>query len=529
MLDTALIEELKSIFSVLENKIELVYHESDHPDQAELLEMLEAISSTSDKIGFRSDGQKSTFPQFYIEKAQKSNGLFFSGIPGGHEFSSLVLAILNSDSKGKFPDELIQKRIRNIKGPIEIKTFISLSCENCPDVVQALNLMALIHGQFRHEMIDGGYTPEEIKVLGVQGVPSVIANGKLIHSGRIQFIDLLSKLEEVFGTSVESSNSVEKNLGHFDVAVIGGGPAGISAAIYSVRKGLKTILIAEKMGGQVQETKGIENLISVVYTEGPQLAHQLFQHLSSYPVKILEHRRVKNLSLNSKAKKIDPSSILTKQIILDSGEALSADSVIVATGAKWRELGIIGEKEYLGRGVAFCPHCDGPYYKGKKIAVVGGGNSGVEAAIDLAGIVREVILLEFQDQLRADAVLIEKLKSLSNVSIITSARTSQIIGNGEKVVALEYENRLTQKNEKINLDGIFVQIGLLPNSQFVKDVIDMTPFGEIIIDAKGRTSMNGVYAAGDVTNIPYKQIIIAMGEGAKVALTAFEDRIRQKV
>lgn len=514
MLDQEMKEQLKGVFASLENTIELVYSQSRHEDQNSLLEMLSGISDCSDKIKIRSDAGVSSIPQFHIEVNQQPNGIAFRGIPGGHEFTSLILAILNSDKKGKWPDDLIQDRIKRLKGPIEIKTYISLSCENCPDVVQALNLMAVIHGNFKHEMVDGGYAQEEVKALGIQGVPSVIANGQLIHSGRIQFLDLLNKVEETFGSDQSAAAAMPRELGHFEVVVVGGGPAGASAAIYSVRKGLKTALIAEKIGGQVQDTKGIENLISVVYTEGPQLANQLHQHLSSYPVQILEHRRVKSINEGT-----------PRQIVLESGETLTADAVIITTGAKWRELGIPGEKEYIGRGVAFCPHCDGPYYKGKKVAVIGGGNSGVEAAIDLAGIVNEVVLFEFQEQLKADQVLVKKLQSLPNVTVITSARTSQILGDGQKVVALEYQDRKTEATKQVTLDGVFVQIGLLPNSQFVKDLVETTKFGEIVVDLKGRTSAKGIYAAGDVTTTPYKQIVIAMGEGAKVALAAFEDRM----
>jgi alkyl hydroperoxide reductase subunit F len=304
-------------------------------------------------------------------------------------------------------------------------------------------------------------------------------------------------------------------LGQFDVVVVGGGPAGASAAIYSVRKGFKTALIAERIGGQVQETRGIENLISVPYTEGPQLAGQLAQHLGHYPVQILEHRRVKEMRRSGSQ----------TEIMLESGEHLRSGSVIVTTGAKWRELGVPGEKEYIGRGVAFCPHCDGPYYKGKKVAVIGGGNSGVEAAIDLAGIVREVVLLEFNTELKADKILVDKLKTLPNVSIITQAKTEEVVGDGKIVKALRYMNRATNDIQTLELDGVFVQIGLVPNSQFLKGVVELSKFGEVIVDEKGRTSVPGIYAAGDVTTTPYKQIIIAMGEGAKAALAAFEDRM----
>lgn len=517
MLDASIKEELKNVFNPLESIVTLVYDESDHSDQSELLTMLSELTQTSDKIKLKSSLQKNMIPSFYIEKNNNKTGIIFKGIPGGHEFSSLIIAILNTDGKGKFPDDGIQKRIKSMSGPIHLKSFISLTCENCPDVVQSLNQMALIHGNFTHEMIDGAYTQEEIQKLGIQGVPSVISENNLIHSGRIQFLDLLAKLEKIF-PSTSNSNEIKKNenLGHFDIAVIGGGPAGASSAIYSARKGLKTVLIAERIGGQVQDTKGIENFISIPYTEGPELSHHLQKHIENYPIQLLEHRRVKN---------IIPTN--PKQIIFESGETCFSDQIIVATGAKWRELGIPGEKDYLGRGVAFCPHCDGPYYKGKNIAVIGGGNSGVEAAIDLAGIVNKVTLFEFQDTLKADQVLIQKLKSLKNVSLVTSAKTTQILGDGKKVTNLEYLDRKSEKIKIEPLDGVFVQIGLLPNSQFIKDLVNTTPFGEIIVDEKGRTSQNGIYAAGDVTTTPYKQIIIAMGEGAKTALTAFEDRMRQ--
>jgi alkyl hydroperoxide reductase subunit F len=410
------------------------------------------------------------------------------------------------------PDKGIANRIQNLKGPIRIKTYISLTCENCPDVVQALNQMALLHPDFQHEMVDGGYVQEEIHALGIQGVPSVVVDSKMIHSGRIHFLDLLAKLEEHFGANAKQIENIEQDLGHFDVVVVGGGPAGVSAAIYTARKGLKTALLAERMGGQVQDTKGIENLISVIYTEGPQLAEQMYKHLSSYPVTIFNQRRVQRLTKD-------------KKVFLEGGETISGDSIIVTTGAKWRELNVPGEKEYLGRGVAYCPHCDGPFYKGKKIAVIGGGNSGVEAAIDLAGIAGEVVLFEYNDALKADKVLVDKLMSLSNTSIVTNAQSKELIGDGQKIVALEYTDRKTSQTVKVPVDGVFVQIGLLPNSGFAKETLELTKFGEIVVDVKGHTSVPGIYAAGDVTTVPFKQIVIAMGEGAKAALTAFEDRM----
>jgi len=501
-----MIDQLKTVFSKLENEIELTYYQSSHEKQAELLEMLNDLHIASPKIKITKCLEESLVPRFFIKN------IMFTGIPGGHEFTSLVLAILNSDKKGKLPDEQIITRIKNLKGPIKIKTYISLSCENCPEVVQALNLMAIFHQDFRHEMIDGGLLQEEIEKLGIQGVPSVMDGEKLISAGKVNFIDLLKKLESHFGIHESEKKSID--LGNYDVVVVGGGPAGASSAIYAARKGLKTLMIADKIGGQVQDTKGIENLLSVPYTEGPQLAAKLAQHVSEYKIPILEHRRVANV-IEGKL----------KEIKLDSGEFLQTKSLIIATGAKWRELGIPGEKDYIGRGVAFCPHCDGPYYKGKDIAVVGGGNSGVEAAIDLAGIVKSVTLFEFASELKADKVLVDKLKSLPNVTILTNAKTTQILGDGKKVVGLEYENRATLELNLIDLDGVFVQIGLIPNSQFIKTVVETNKFGEIIIDSKCRTNVKGIYAAGDVTTVPFKQIIIAMGEGAKAALSAFEDQM----
>ncbi|MBO9668164.1 MAG: alkyl hydroperoxide reductase subunit F [Bdellovibrio sp.] len=519
MLDSSLKEQLTSVFAKLEKPVELVYEPSVHDDQKDLIEMLQDVGSTSANIKVRENaGGASPMPQFHIAYEGKPVGIVFKGIPGGHEFTSLILAILNTDGKGKLMDEMLANRVKRIKKNITVQTYMSLTCENCPEVVQAMNQITLAHGSMRHEVIDGGYVQDDIQKIGIQGVPSLVANNKMFHSGRISVLDLIAKLESTYGideTQEVSSTPVNKNLGHFDALVIGGGPAGASAAIYTVRKGLSTAMITEKIGGQVQETKGIENLIGVTYTEGPALAAQLNQHVASYPVKVFENRRVKKVLTEGPSKTIE----------LESGEYMTADSIIVTTGAKWRELNVEGEKEYMGRGVAYCPHCDGPFYKGKKVAVIGGGNSGVEAAIDLAGIVREVVVVEYNDQLKADRILVDKLKSLPNVSIITNAKTEKIIGDGQKVYQMEYTDRGLNKLEKLDLDGVFVQIGLVPNSQFLKDTVNLTKFGEIITDEKCRTNVKGIYAAGDVTTTPYKQIVIAMGEGAKAALAAFEDRM----
>jgi len=514
MLDSNIIDQLKNVYNELECDISLVLVRSEHEKHAELKEMLEEVASTSSRIKLVEAEESSPVPEFRIEVDGKPNGISFKGIPGGHEFTSLVLAILNSDGKGKLPDAGIVNRIKRLNGPIQLRTFVSLSCENCPEVVQALNIMAALHENFEHQMIDGAYTQDEIESLKIQGVPSVMNGEELISSGKVSLSDLLTRLEKAFG--VKDGGDQEQDLGAFDVLIVGGGPAGASSAIYTARKGLKTGVIAERVGGQLQETKGIENLISVPYTEGPELSSKLSNHMSQYEIDIFEHRRVE---------KIDIAEDKRKVLQLNSGERVSTRALIVATGAKWRELGIPGEKEYLGRGVAFCPHCDGPYYKGKDIAVIGGGNSGVEAAIDLAGIVKSLVVLEFLPELKADQVLIDKLNSLPNVSIIKHARTAEILGNGDKVVGLSYEERASGEMKKLDLDGVFVQIGLMPNSQFIKDVVETNRFGEIVVDGHCRTNVAGIYAAGDVTTVPFKQIIISMGEGAKAALTAFEDQM----
>jgi alkyl hydroperoxide reductase subunit F len=377
--------------------------------------------------------------------------------------------------------------------------------------------MAIIHGDFRHEMVDGELAEEEVRRLGIQGVPAVVVADKIIHVGKATLAELLELFEERFGVEEPAVGSNEpERVKAYDVVVVGGGPAGASAAIYSVRKGLKTAIVAQRFGGQVKDTLGIENLIGTAHTEGPKLAADLVTHMRAYPIDLLEHRKVEGLV----------TSGIKKEVVLKGGERLIADAVILATGAKWRELGIPGEKEYIGRGVAFCPHCDGPFYKAKRVAVVGGGNSGVEAAIDLAGICAEVTLVEFMDRLKADEELVTHLKSLPNVTILTNTRTVEVHGDGSKVTSLRCQDRTTEQDRTLELEGVFVQIGLVPNSAIVKDVVDTNRFGEIVIDAKNRTSIAGVYAAGDVTTVPFKQIVIAMGEGAKAALTAFEDRIR---
>jgi alkyl hydroperoxide reductase subunit F len=512
MLDAALADQLRPLFATLSSELVLVMAPSTHPAQGELRELLSGLAELSPRLRLVEAGQPSPVPHLALTRGGAATGVVFRGVPSGHEFTSLVLAILNADGKGRLPDAGIQARIRALRGPVRLRTFVSLECTNCPDVVQALNLMALLHGDFQHEMWDGALAQEEVGRLGIQGVPAVFAGDQLLHVGKADLAGLLDLLEERLGRDAQDAPATVHSV---DLAVVGGGPAGAAAAIYAVRKGLKVALVAGRIGGQVQDTLGIENLISVPYTEGPKLAADLRSHLVAAGVQVLDNRMVERVEDGE-----------AKTIQLKGGERVVAPQLIVATGAKWRELGVPGEKEHIGRGVAFCPHCDGPFYKGKRVAVVGGGNSGVEAAIDLAGICTQVTLLEFGDTLRADAVLQRKLKALPNATVITNARSTEVVGDGARVTALRYEDRSSKEVRSIALDGVFVQIGLAPNSGFIRDLVEVNKAGEIVVDGRGRTSRPGIYAAGDVANLPFKQIVIAMGDGAKTALSAFEDRMR---
>lgn len=513
MLDSALKEQLISIFSGLDNEFMFdIIVDPQHDSRGELLELLGDVAESSSKISYRlTDGEGL---KFSLLKNGEKTGISFRAVPNGHEFTSLLLAILNSDGKGKnFPDEGVCNRVRALKGPVNLKTYVSLTCTNCPDVVQALNAMTTLNSGIVHETVDGAINQEEVEALHIQGVPSVFADGELIHVGRSDFGELLTKLEAKYGSDNVALEHEEKK---YDVIVLGGGPAGSAAAIYSARKGLRVALIAERIGGQVKETVGIENLISVPETTGSKLAEDLRTHIGSYPVDVFEHRKIDNVDVSGK----------NKLLIAESGEKFSAPALIVATGASWRKLNVPGESEYIGRGVAFCPHCDGPFYKGKHVAVIGGGNSGIEAAIDLAGICSKVTVFEFLSELKADKVLQEKARQLPNVEIYVNSQTVEVIADGDKVTGINVKDRETGKTRIVELDGVFVQIGLAANSTVFKGKLDMTPSGEIVVDAFCRTNVTGVYAAGDVSTVPYKQIVIAMGEGAKAALSAFDDRVR---
>lgn len=511
MLDNALKDQLRAQFSELENQYTFQVTVADnHDDRASLIEFLGDVAECSDKLSIEVASGEGL--SFVIAKNGTPAGISFRGIPGGHEFISLLRAIFNLDGKGQnMPDEFISNRIKALKGNIRISTYVSLTCENCPTVVQALNLMAALNPNISHEMVDGAMNQAEADALKLQGVPAVFADGENIHTGRGELSDLLQKLEAKYG-----SESIEQEAREYDVVVVGGGPAGSSAAIYSARKGLKVAVLAQRIGGQVKETVGIENLISTPSTTGEALAGNLRLHMQEYPIDILEHRQVEKVEL-ADGKKV---------ISVAGGETFIAPALIVATGASWRKLNVPGEAEYIGRGVAFCPHCDGPFYKGKNVVVVGGGNSGVEAAIDLAGICNHVTVLEFMDTLKADQVLQDKANSLPNVQIFTSKQTLEVVGNGDKVTGIRIKDRNSNEETLIDIDGIFVQIGLAANSQVFQSVVNSNRIGEIEIDAHCRTNVPGIYAAGDVTTVPYKQIIIAMGEGAKASLSAFEDRMR---
>ncbi|AHC16713.1 alkyl hydroperoxide reductase subunit F [Salinispira pacifica] len=522
MLNSKIQEQLKDVFSELEGRVALEYASSEHSKEDELVTMLEDVASLSDQIEAVQGDFSHDAPWFRIVHNDTDTGIRFTGVPGGHEFTSLILAILHSDGKGKLPDSPSIRRIGAIQGPVSIRTFVSLSCTNCPDVVQALNLAAVYNPDIEHHTIVGDFAQDEIERLGVQGVPAVFHGDTLIHSGRSSLAELLPVLENTFGRK-ESGPMEAVEIPAVEVAVIGGGPAGCAAAIYSGRKGLKTAIIASRIGGQVNDTADISNFISVSETTGSKLSADLRKHSGEYDIQIFEGRNVHSVETAG------TNGSEFHRIFSDSGEVFSAEQLIITSGASWRKLGVPGEDEYIGRGVAFCPHCDGPFFAGKDVAVIGGGNSGVEAAIDLAGTCKSITLIEFLDELKADSVLTAKLKSLDNVEIITSARTTEILGDGKAVTGIKLEDRSSGEVRSLNLHGAFVQIGLLPNSSEYHDHVKVNRYGEIEVDTHGRTSVPGMYAAGDVTTSPYKQIVIAMGDGAKAALTAFDDRIRGRV
>jgi len=516
MLDANLKAQLKSYLERVTQPIEIVASLDDGAKSREMLELLKDVASLSNQITLLDNGSDARKPSFSINRPGADISLRFAGIPMGHEFTSLVLALLQVGGHPSKASAEVIEQIRSLKGQFSFETYFSLSCQNCPDVVQALNLMAVLNPNIHHVAIDGALFQAEVDDRKIMAVPSLYLNGEIFGQGRMGLEEILAKID-TSGAERQAEKINAKQA--FDVLVVGGGPAGASAAIYAARKGIRTGVAAERFGGQVLDTMAIENFISVLETEGPKLASALEEHVKQYDVDIMNLQRATALVPAKNAGELH-------EIRFESGASLKTKTVILATGARWREMGVPGEQQYKAKGVCFCPHCDGPLFKGKRVAVIGGGNSGVEAAIDLAGIVSHVTLLEFDSKLRADAVLQRKLYSMPNVTVITSALTSEVKGDGQKVTGLVYKDRDSGEFNTVELEGIFVQIGLLTNTDWLKGTVELSPRGEIIVDARGETSLPGVFAAGDVTTVPYKQIVIAVGEGAKASLSAFDHLIR---
>jgi alkyl hydroperoxide reductase subunit F len=520
MLDTALKTQLKAYLEKLQRPIELVAAADEGAASQEMLALLRDIAELSPKVTLvqRADGER--IPSFAIGAAGEPARIRFAGLPMGHEFTSLVLALLQTGGHPPKVEAALIEQIRALQpadgGEYRFETYMSLTCQNCPDVVQALNLLAVLNPRVQHVAIDGALFQGEIEERQVMAVPTVYLNGQVFGQGRMTAEDIVAKLDSG-AAQREAKRLADKPV--FDMLIVGGGPAGAAAAVYAARKGIRTGVVAERFGGQTLDTLGIENFISVKETEGPKFAAALEQHVRDYEVDVMTAQRAEKLVAGAAG---DPIAVQ-----LASGAVLKARSVILSTGARWREVNVPGEREYRNRGVAYCPHCDGPLFKGKRVAVIGGGNSGVEAAIDLAGIVAEVTLLEFAPQLRADAVLVNKLRSLPNVRVHTNAQTTEITGADGKVNGLVYTDRESGAAQRIALEGVFVQIGLVPNTEWLKGTLELSRHGEIVVDARGATSLPGVFAAGDVTTVPFKQIIIAAGDGAKAALGAFDHLIRQ--
>jgi alkyl hydroperoxide reductase subunit F len=513
MLEDNLKTQLKGYLERLVQPVEIIASLDDGDKSREMLELLQDIVSLSPLVSLAPARDATQVkPSFALRRPGQEPQVRFAGLPMGHEFTSLVLALLQAGGHPSKAAPAVLEQIRALEGEFNFETFVSLSCQSCPDVVQALNLMAVVNPKIRHTMIDGALFQDEVERRQVMAVPAVFLNGQPFGQGRMELPEILAKLD---------AGGAERDLAKFnakapyDVLVVGGGPAGAAAAIYAARKGIRTGIAAERLGGQLLDTVGIENFISVRETEGHKLATGLEQHVTTYDVDVMNLQRAEALT---------PGDLI--EIRLSSGAALKAKSVVIATGARWREINVPGEREYRNRGVAYCPHCDGPLFKGKRVAVIGGGNSGVEAAIDLAGLVSHVTVIEYDAQLRADAVLTARLRSLPNVTVTTSAQTTEVIGDGTRVTSLTYKDRQSGAAHTLELAGVFVQIGLVPNTDWLKGTLKLSARGEIEVDARGQTSVPGVFAAGDCTIVPYKQIVIAMGEGAKASLSAFDHLIR---
>ncbi|HTV96829.1 MAG TPA: alkyl hydroperoxide reductase subunit F [Steroidobacteraceae bacterium] len=513
MLDAGLKAQLKGYLERLQRPVQIVASADQGAASRDMLELLEDAVSLSPLLTLevrRDDGEIT--PSFALRRAGEEARVRFAGLPMGHEFTSLVLALLQAGGHPPRADAEVLDQVRRLEGELRFETFVSLSCQSCPDVVQALNLMAVTNPRVRHTMIDGALFQPEVERRQVMAVPAVFLNGEPFGQGRMTLAQILAKLDaEAPRREADRLHAKQP----YDVLVVGAGPAGAAAAVYAARKGIRTGIAAERLGGQLLDTVGIENFISVKETEGHKLAAGLDQHVAAYEVDVMNLQR---------AAALIPGDLIG--IELASGARLEARSVVIATGARWREINVPGEREYRNRGVAYCPHCDGPLYKGKRVAVIGGGNSGVEAAIDLAGLVSHVTLIEYEHELRADEILKRRLQSLPNVAIITGAQTTEVMGDGRRVTGLSYKERRGGAPRSLELAGVFVQIGLVPNTDWLKGVIKLSPRGEIEVNARGETSVPGVFAAGDCTVVPYKQIVIAMGEGAKASLSAFDYLIR---
>jgi alkyl hydroperoxide reductase subunit F len=516
MLDANLTQQLKAYLVNIRQPIELVASLGDDAKSRQMRELIDEIAALSDQIT-TAVGDDARRPSFLIRRTGTNIGVRFAGLPMGHEFTSLVLALLQVGGHPSKAAQALIEQVQNLDGEYRFETYFSLSCANCPDVVQALNLMAVLNPGVTHTAIDGALFQDEVASRKVMAVPTVFLNGEVFGQGRMELEQIVAKLDT--GASKRVAETIAAKA-PFDVLVVGGGPAGAAAAIYTARKGIRTGILAERFGGQVADTMAIENLVSVPHTEGPKLVADLERHVREYEVDIMNLQR---------ADRLIPATLEggLHELVLENGASLKARTVILSTGARWRQMNVPGEDAYKNKGVAYCPHCDGPLFKGKRVAVIGGGNSGVEAAIDLAGLVAHVTLIEYDTDLRADAVLQRKLASLPNVRIITSALTTEVHGDGDRVTALSYRDRSHGTMHRIELEGIFVQIGLVPNTEWLRDAITLSPRGEIEVDDRGHTSRPGIFAAGDATTVPFKQIVIAMGEGSKSALAAFDHLIRQ--
>ena len=517
MLDDTLKAQLGAYLERVQQPFEIVASLSDSENSREMLSLLQTIQGLrADKITLKTDGQDARKPSFTLQRVGTTNSLRFAGLPLGHEFTSLVLALLwTGGHPPKVEPEVIES-IRALDGDFNFEVYMSLSCHNCPDVVQALSLMAILSPKIRTTVIEGGAFQDEVTKREIMAVPMVFLNGQVFASGKMTVEEIVAKLDT--NSAAKEAAKIDAKA-PYDVLIVGGGPAGAAAGVYAARKGIRTGIAAERFGGQVNDTLAIENYISVLETDGPKLAMALEAHAKAYDVDIMNLQRAEELIPAS-----EPGGLI--QVKMSHGGTLKAKTVILSTGARWRNVNVPGEAEYKNKGVAYCPHCDGPLFKGKRTAVIGGGNSGVEAAIDLAGIVQHVTLIEFADQLKADAVLVNKLKSLPNVTIHTNAQTTEITGAEGKANGLKYKDRATGEEHLVPLEGVFVQIGLVPNTEFLRGTVELSKFGEIIIDAKGHTNVPGVFAAGDCTTVPYKQIVIAAGAGATAALSAFDHLIR---